>query len=1096
VIVTQSGGDNIRQRRNTGAIALFGSYTWRDVRVSATVQPGGTDVAHLLLRARDAQNGIQFGQYGKSMRLEVVRDGELTAIESHDLPELTYPETLTAEIQGDHFKGWINGKLVAEHTFRAGEIPLEGKAGLQSNHTPTFTDIHSEVYNATPNSAGGHIVLREAKLSTGLCGPQSVLVKLQDSAGLDDIVAGTVQATALVQRPSTRFTVETLHLVQRLSPTEGIWAAPFFSLHEGDHRLEVRLYDRGGRGFEGMQTVAVHAAPGSFTDLGNGERLWDFLDPHPVWRSLVVGADFGRDTRVITNYLWQVDWKAEFAAFRAQTIEPEQTGRPYIGRRIVVDDPAIAVRPHLRTADGQDLWGPVTRRLGASTNLFSIRPTYEVRTPAGKLVWWIRVLNGDPILRVGGSFTPDRDVTLETAYEVNNGYPRIARLGAGDSSRCIVWHPDDRSQGPVFAYAFSRKIAGEESGRYSFHPVTLKAGQNYELPLFACMVVDADTPYADLSRQTRLAKRMADSALAVPEESAAYHDLGADGKTCHLAIERGYHVVPNDWGVTDAPQEIALPWCAGDHVAPSQRGGVASLHTAFGSRSLLFTHDRHALLELPLPDLSGVTPHYEPLRGDWLDRSVACIDYLATLQRPDGTFARYDRMDHYSLGRMTLGLMVAYQGLAARPATQAKIARMVKLALERMLGERELRISDAMHLQKGYSAGAESESWQRGAAYAPFTYHPQWDVYTEMGSFTDQNLGHAHLLYTMLLYGAYVDPHFLQRPTVQERLRELIHFQWASQDWNGDIWRVFLSGTDAAGSGDGYEEDLAMVLPQLAQRAGLGPPWVALANRIAALKFGALRQFDYLPVANEWGYEFLTPMHHPTDWTPESGWNRDYLGDVWFSGPADTAGIYGAWYTANIYRPIPDIWSKMWYGLLEDPRDTIPADGRHWLTIGGYCSEAQLGQPFLGAVKLLRAYDVAKAHDYLTPKTDGEIIWNFAFYPAAMTLNQHELEKIPWMRDAVPIAGAVTSPDSTATPAYAWKTPTGAVVSVAGYRITSPINVTIRVDASRLGLRPGKWHVMGDASRTLLSKQGGALHLVGRPHGSITVRLVADGRSK
>jgi hypothetical protein len=324
----------------------------------------------------------------------------------------------------------------------------------------------------------------------------------------------------------------------------------------------------------------------------------------------------------------------------------------------------------------------------------------------------------------------------------------------------------------------------------------------------------------------------------------------------------------------------------------------------------------------------------------------------------------------------------------------------------------------------------------------------------------DQNLGHAHLLYTLLLYGRYVDPSYLRRPGVRARIEELIRFQWLSQDWNGDIWRVYVGGYDAGGSGDGYEEDLAMVLPRLAEMAGLDPEWRALAARVAAMKYGALRQFDYLPVDNEWGLEFLTPMHHPTEWTPESGWNRDYVGDVWYSGPATCGGIYGPWYIDNVYRGREDAIRHMWYDLIEDPRDVTAADARHWLTVGGYCTEAGLTDPFLGAVKLLRSYDVAVEHDFLTPRTQGENIWNFAFYPAAMTaINEEIVRRYPWMKDARSVAGAAISPDRDHLPAYAWKIANGAVVSVAAYRVQETQEVEIRINGAALGLTGAAWRI-------------------------------------
>jgi hypothetical protein len=79
-------------------------------------------------------------------------------------------------------------------------------------------------------------------------------------------------------------------------------------------------------------------------------------------------------------------------------------------------------------------------------------------------------------------------------------------------------------------------------------------------------------------------------------------------------------------------------------------------------------------------------------------------------------------------------------------------------------------------------------------------------MFTEMGGLVDQNLGHAHLFYTLLLYAAYIDPSYVNRPEIRGKIEELIKFQWLSQDWNGDIWRVYVGGGDAAGGGDGFED--------------------------------------------------------------------------------------------------------------------------------------------------------------------------------------------------------------------------------------------------------------------------------------------------
>ena len=1051
VLGTQSGGDADRNEQGTGAVVLVGGANWRDCRVGLR-NTGSSDVVHLLLRAKNDRNCIQFGRDGSSYTLSVLKDGVATVKAREDVGRLASPESLAAEIRGNVFMGYRDGALVFEHTFRAGEIPAEGRAGIQTNHQgrKAFDQWESEcTKDSGAKPVARQVEIESIKLTGNTCGPQRLLVQVRDSAGVDDVQAVTCDATA---RQGAPLPVDALRLEKRLSGTVSVWSAPFFFLCEGPHELKVRVVDGDDKAHEKPARVELAARPGTFVAVGK-KKIFENIDPHPVWRALVT-EDQAHGSKTIGNYLWNVEWGPSQIRCRALTVEPDRADKPYVGRRIVPDDGTLAIRPRLRTADGRELTGPVTRRLGEPATMFGLQATYEMVTPDGVLTWWVRVLNGDPILRFGGIFVPEKSVELTCEWAVENGYKATGQVAAGDNF--AAWRPSDRAEGPVFTWAFNRKRQKGDAPGFVFAPARISRGQKYELPMLGLAVVDSRADYANLKDAPAWASRLAQLALAVPRMDAAWQDLGASAGQCRVALDRGYDFLQNDWHIADAGQFLALPWCAGSKAATGE------FHSAFGLRPYVVTKEKRVVLDLPLPELAPekLTPPYAPLAGDWQRKAQECVDYLATQQNADGTFRGHDRMDQYWLARMTLGLMISYRGFEDRSATQAKIAVMVRKALARMMGEERVVLGEETTLRKQFGSGVEELTWTKGENYNPFQYSPRWNMATEMGGLVDQNLGHAHLLFTLLLYATYLDPGYVTRPEIRDKIEEMIKFQWLSQDWNGDIWRVYVGGGDAAGGGDGFEEDLAMVLPRLAELAGLELPWRNLAARISAMKFGALRNFDYLPVNNEWGYEFLAPIHHPGDWMPEGGWERKYAGDVWLTGPAVCGGIYGPWYAESVYRPIPDVFGRMWYDLLEDERDVIRADDRHWLTIGGYCSEAQISDPFLGAVKLMRAYAVARERGFLTPQTRGDALWNFAFYPAAMTLVQHALvTRHPFMKDAEPVADAATSSDPEQAPAYAWKLPDGAIISVAAYRTKAPVAATVRVDADKLGLGGQDWEL-------------------------------------
>lgn len=1048
---TQAGGDSGRDAQGSGAIVLLGGANWRDYKISLR-NNGSSDVFHLLLRARNDRNCIQFGRDGSTYTLSLLKDGETVLKAKADVGHQNAPEALAAEIRGNVFRGYRNGDLVFEHTFRFSEIPLCGKAGIQTNHqvSRSFDQLETEVYQTSAGKpVARQVEIESIRLSANMCGPQRLLVQVRDSAGVDDMLAASCDATA---GQGASLPLDALRLERRLSNTVGVWEAPFFSLCEGAHQLKVCVYDGDDQVHEKSVKIDLAARAGTFVMLG-GKRIFENIDPHPLWRAMAVEQQpYG--SKLISNYLWKVEWAPSQIRCHALTVEPDRSDKSYVGRKTVADDGLLAIRPRLRTADGLELTGPITRRLGEPTTMFGLQPTYEMTTAAGRLTWWTTVLNGDPILRFGGRFVPSKNVEVTCDYVVENGYHATEQFA--DGNNFIAWRPADRAEGPVFAWAFNRLRQKSNAPGFVFPPVRLLSGKPYDLPLLALAVVDSHADYSKLKNAPGWAAKLAQLALAVPRLDASWQDLVANAGQCRVALDRGYDFLPNDWGIPNAGQFMALPWCAGTKAASGE------FHCAFGLRPYVITSEKRVVLDLPLPELvpEKLTPRYESLTGDWQSKAQECIDYLYSQQNDDGTFRGHDRMDQYWLGRMTFGLMLAYRGFEGESATQAKIAVMVRKALARMMGEERILLRDETKLRKQFGSGVEEVTWKKGDHYEPFVYPLQWNMFTEMGGLVDQNLGQAHLIFSLLLYATYLDPGYVTRPEIRDKIQEMIKFQWQSQDWNGDIWRVYVGGGDAAGGGDGFEEDLAMVLPRLADLAGLEQPWRNLAARISAMKFGALRHFDYLPINNEWGYEFLTPIHHARDWMPEGGWARKYLGDTWLTGPAVCSGIYGPWYTASIYKPAPDIFSHMWYDLLEDQRDVIRDDDRHWLSIGGYCSEAQISDPFLGAVKLMRAYAVARKRDYLTPKTHGDAIWNFAFYPAAMTVIQHELlARHPFMKDAQPVAEAAISSDPEHAPSYAWKIADGAIVSVAAQRIKASMTASIRVDASKIGLDGPQWEL-------------------------------------
>lgn len=1124
----QEGGGHCRSRSvvdgslPSGAIALFGKPRWQDYRAALTLVDG-TDVANLLIRVKDVGNCIQFGRYGDKLVLYRFNDGKPTVLCERKKAQ-TKPEILAASITGSDFKGYSNGELLIEHRFAPDEIPSYGKAGIQTNHPgAAFRNIEASVSTlADITGTGPAIDIVDVTLLDAQCGLNRVAVQCRHPAGVDAVSAVYLAASVQHEGKDVSLPTEPLLLAQKLSQERGRWEADLFTLHEGPHRLTAYAYDLDEVRYEKTVLVSVRAKPGTYVTCGD-KKLFEFLDPHPVWRGLVDHTLHPSETAVsFSNYLWKLTWTDQGVICQALTLQPQPTSIVTSRYRIAAHDWPLLVSPQLLDAEGNTVTGSISaRHLGTTTSMFYIQPTFDVATPFGNLTWWADVWTGDPILRFRGVLHPAQDGPIRCEYRIQGLPDNIACLLPSDASQwrecdlkahthfpsgddlidnVVIWRPARATAGPLFAWSFNRRperisLETDKSCTISFGRLPTRRDAPVELPSLSLILVNAHTPYDDLGDSLQLARTLAHASLAIPSAKAMYRDAGLRGeRRFDVVLDRPYAFQENDFGLSDSGQMIPVPWCAGQHTRPKPS---ASLHTAFGTYPLVITKKPRMTLNLPAPHISWekLAPEYPPLIGDWLDKAIECITYLSTQQNEDGTFRGYERMDHYSLARMTLGLMVAYKGLGNKPAVQEKVALMVRKALERMMGEHTAALRDEMHLEKGFSTGVDKIAWQKGDMYEPFRYLPKWNVHTEMGSLVDQNLGHAHLFFTLLLYGRYVDLHYLTKPDIRKKIQELIAFQWLSQDWNGDIWRVYVGGVDAAGGGDGFEEDLAMVLPRLAELAGLKECWGNLSYRIACMKYGALRQFDYLPVDNEWGFEFLTPMHHPTEWVPEGGWGLDYRGDIWWTGPSVCSGYYGPWYVDTVYKPIPEVFRRQWYELIESYRDVVPADGRHWLTVGGYCSEARLFDPFLGAVKLLRAYHVAKQREFLTPATVGEYIWNFAFYPAAMTVINYELQsQYPLMRDSEPVAGGAGSPDTDHFPVYCWKSCQGPVVSVAGYRIPAPRPVEITLNKDRLGLydRSSSYELVNMASgETIAASDDSRLTVEVKPNSATTVIIRA-----
>jgi len=1084
-IRVQDGGAHLRQKEETegalpsGAIAFFGKPNWQDYRVSIRVL-GGTDVPNLLLRVKDAYNCIQFGHFGPRFRLYLFKGGKCEILKEINRG-FRHPEKLEAEIAGNRFRGYVDGELIIEYIFPEGAIPDAGKVGVQTNHSLFFDDFAVDVYRikeGMKDTEGKKVEIASIAFSHTYPGLREILVRCRDSAGIEDIEAVHPRIYYLKGGETIELSTNPLALEEKVSPTEGIWVGDLFSMAEGLYSVEVTLYDVWGNRYTRSEEISVTAKPNAYRDYGE-KKIYHLLDPDPVWRNAIDHKpSIGAKARLY-NYLWCVVWGKTFALYPFTLKEqPPEKGSRY---GITTTRQSLGVFPMMRDRDGRIVEMEIKRKYVAyPVTKFHIRPVYEVHTAKGELKWWTDVWMGNPVLRFQGELASKADDRIAFGYRVE-GFEEIRyliptlegvkekELGQGGlvlsgeelSDNWVLFHPTGISKGPVFLYCFSARplrIERKNGKDYIwFAEREVEKREIYRPPLLSISVVDAFFTYSGVTSLISLAEKLAHSSLNIPEEMT-YEDLGLSGeKNFRERINVDYTHLENDWDIPDEGLLIAIPWAAGKNTSPAPNLWI---HTAFGRHPFVITREKGLTLNLPVPDLSleSVAPQYSPLTGDWLRKASECIEHIYSLQKDDGTFERYGRMDHYSLGRITFGLMIAYPGLRNNPRAQEEIRSMVRKSLGRMMGEKAEVVREEMKLEKHFTGGAEKVTWGRGKAYRPFVYSPKWDVYTEMGGFVDQNLGHAHLFFTLLLYGKYVDPGYVRRPDIRDKIEELIRFQWLSQDWNGDIWRVFEGGVDAAGGGDGFEEDLAMCLPALAKLAGLDKSWVDLSYRIAALKCGALRNFDYLFVDNEWGFETLTPIHHPWGWQPDGGANLNYRGDIWWTGPSISGGYYGRWYMDAVYNET--IFRNQWYRRMEGYKD-VSLDGRHWCTVGAYCSEAHIINPYLGAVKLMRAYKLAKEKGWLTEETRGELIWNFCFYPAAMVVINEELLKDGILtRKSEPIDGAVFTPDWGTFPAYAWKDSFGAVLCVIGYRIEGKREITLELDTGRLGLnKPSYWLV-------------------------------------
>jgi len=171
-----------------------------------------------------------------------------------------------------------------------------------------------------------------------------------------------------------------------------------------------------------------------------------------------------------------------------------------------------------------------------------------------------------------------------------------------------------------------------------------------------------------------------------------------------------------------------------------------------------------------------------------------------------------------------------------------------------------------------------------------------------------------------------------------------------------------------------------------------------------------------------------------------------------------------------------------------------------WMANNVYSGEARVHDPFLAAVKLLRSRQIAEANNWvpysismigLSGTRPMDILWNSAWWSADFAQMQIELaNRYPFMAGSISVSNAASTSDFNHGPTYAWLTPTGAVVSVAGYRIFSPTNFIITLNGTQLGLPTnGNWQFTDIATGTTnFVAAGQPLTVTVSPHSATTLR--------
>lgn len=1035
-----------------GGFGITSGNNFSDTKVSAEISKD-TKTAGLVLRAL-GENGndgyIVFGRSYDNIVLCLIKNGINNIIKYYSIPLNTEVTSLLAEIKGNTFTGKINGIRVIKHKFDNNEINSTGEAGIT-------TDIQSTVFkNLKINDQDVDITDSIGKWEKREAGYE--LVNIAQNAGMRRFV----KTKETIPIEPFKYTGE--------KDGQAVYEAPFYCLYDGLIEFKVYARDVFGRSNEKITNVTLSAPENTYYEV-DGEKIFDYLEPHAVWRANVTKNDHGENTVSIPNYVWRVNWNPNSIMLLPKVITETADS---IGRQIINGN-VIEIKPYLQDEEGRSLSGKIRRYYSGNTSVYGLEPTYEITTEKGTFIFWVKIFNGDPIIRIGGKFVSKTNERIQVAYNINGATNNAAIISPTNSfnvnNQYSLWRMKDKNRGPVFITAYNKKPESDSSlNSINFRNIQAEDGKTIELPMIAMGLVDADIEYSKVTNSSAVAtlgKTMAKASLAVPDINVEMNDIGVKNNIFDLEYVRKYTFLENDYNLKDSGQFFAVPWCAENTLSKTKYPSYGAFHSAFGNRPYVVTKDTNILMNMPMPDISSDTlaPNYATLAGDWYKNAKEDMEFFMSLQLEDGTYDRYYRMDHYSLGRITFAMMLAYPAFSDDKAFQNKIAGQVRLSLSRMLGEVDYKILSDSSVQKNYGEEYQVQNFEKGNVYKPFTYHPQWDFNTEMYGFVDMNLGHVHLFYTMLLYGKYIDSDYLKRADVQERIKQLIKFEWMNQDLNGDIYRVVIGGVNAAGSGDGYEEDLVLILPELAKLAGLHTDWYNLACRVATMKFGALKYFDYIPVDNEWKFNFLTPIHNVDFWCPESGWNETYYGDVWWMGPATAGSVYGKWYFNNVFKQRPDVVKQMMYDLFEEHTDPIGRDQRHWLGTNMYVTEAYLTDPFLGAVKLMNAYQRGKkGTGFVDKNTQGENIWNFPFYACEMTLINDELiKKYDFMKNATPIDnGAQVTGYGFGYDlySYTWKIDDGAVVSAASYSRKENGMLTVTLDAEQFGLSTnGNWEV-------------------------------------